>query len=211
VESLSFWGVFVGAVVALNVSPGPDMMYIVSRSLNQGRRVGVAAAIGVCSGALVHAVAAALGLSALFAASALAFTALKWVGAAYLVYLGLRAILSAGEAAAAPAARPPATAWQAWREGVLIDVLNPKVALFFIAFLPQFVRPGHGDPAWQILGLGLALVAVSVVVECTIALLAARAAGALSANRRLSAWVSRSLGAMLIGLGARLAFSGSKA
>ena len=210
-ESLSFWLVFVSAVVALNVSPGPDMMYIVSRSLNQGTRAGVASAIGVCSGALVHAVAAALGLSALFAASALAFTVLKWVGAAYLVYLGVRTILSAGEATAAPAARPPATAWQCWREGVLIDVLNPKVALFFLAFLPQFVRPGHGDAAWQIFGLGLALVAVSVVVEVTIALLAARAAGALAANRRLSAWVSRSLGAMLIGLGARLAFSGSKA
>lgn len=207
---LPHWLVFVGAVVALNISPGPDMMYIVSRTLHQGARVGVAAAVGVCCGALVHAVAAALGLSALFAASATAFSVLKYIGAAYLVWLGVKAIRSADDAAVAPAARPAATAWQAWREGVLIDVLNPKVALFFIAFLPQFVRPGHGDPAWQIFGLGLALVAISMVVEVTIALLASRAAGAIGRNPRLSVWLSRTLGAMLVGLGARLALSGSR-
>lgn len=210
-HDLSFWLMFAGAVVALNVSPGPDMMYIVSRSLNQGPRVGVASAVGVCSGALVHALAAALGLSALLAASALAFTVLKYVGAVYLVYLGWRALTSASGDPAAPETRPSATAWQAWREGVLIDVLNPKVALFFIAFLPQFVRPGHGDPAWQILGLGLLLVAVSVVVEVAIALLAARAARALAGNRRVSMWLTRSLGAVLIGLGVRLAFAETRA
>lgn len=203
-----FWALFIGAVIVLNLSPGPDMMYIVGRTLTQGPRIGVAAAVGVCTGALVHAAAAALGLSALIAASAHAFTVLKWVGAAYLVVLGIRQYRAASAPLASPAHRPAAaSAWAAFRDGVLIDVLNPKVALFFIAFLPQFVRADHGQPALQILQLGAVLVAVSLVIECSIALVAARAARSLAGSPRVSTWISRALGGVLVALGLRLALT----
>lgn len=203
-----FWALFIGAVIVLNLSPGPDMMYIVGRTLAQGPRIGVAAAVGVCTGALVHAAAAALGLSALIAASAHAFTVLKWVGAAYLVVLGIRQYRAASAPLASPAHRPAApSAWAAFRDGVLIDVLNPKVALFFIAFLPQFVRADHGQPALQILQLGAVLVAVSLVIECSIALVAARAARSLAGSPRVSTWISRALGGVLVALGLRLALT----
>jgi threonine/homoserine/homoserine lactone efflux protein len=169
--------VFALAASVLVAIPGPNHLYIVTRSIAQGRRVGLASALGVETGTLVHISAATVGLSALVASSAMAFNALRFAGAAYLVYLGLRALLSDVEpahddgGAAAPSAR------RAYLDGVLVNVLNPKVALFFLAFLPQFVDPARGSASTQILVLGL----VVFVIATTSDLLYALAAGALGA------------------------------
>ena len=201
----AFWLVFFSAALALNVSPGPDLLFVLSRTLSGGRRVGVASVCGVCSGALVHVAAAALGISAIMATSALAFAVVKYVGAAYLLYLGAQALRSAGATASFNLeAAPQVSVWQAYRQGILVDVLNPKAAIFFMAFLPQFVRPDHGAVALQLVILGVLVVLVAVVVECAMVLLAARASSALRSNRRLSLWLDRVLGSVLIGLGIRL-------
>ncbi|MEK0363604.1 LysE family translocator [Pseudomonas sp. CBC3] len=201
----AFWLVFFSAALALNLPPGPDLLFVLSRTLSGGRRVGVASACGVCSGALVHVAAAALGISAILATSALAFTVVKYVGAAYLLYLGIQALRSAGAGTQLKLGTTPrTTAWQAYRQGILVDILNPKAAIFFMAFLPQFVRPDQGAVALQLLVLGVLVVLVAIVVECTLVLLAARASSALRGNQRLSQWLDRVLGSVLIGLGIRL-------
>jgi len=209
VADATYWWLFFAAAVALNLSPGPDLLFILSRTMANGRRVGIASALGVCSGALVHVLAAALGVSAILATSALAFTAVKYVGALYLLYLGVQAFRSAGSGmlvdSAAAASRP--TAWQAYRQGVLVDILNPKVAIFFMAFLPQFVRSDAGAVPVQLLVLGVLVVCVAVVVECSFVLMAARARSMLQASRRVGRWLDRALGSVLIGLGVRLALA----
>jgi len=149
--------------------------------------------------------AAALGISAILATSALAFAVVKYVGAVYLLYLGIQALRSAGAGMQLDARTVPrTTAWQAYRQGILVDILNPKAAIFFMAFLPQFVRPDEGAVALQLLMLGVLVVLVAIVVECGLVLLAARASSALRANRRLSQWLDSVLGSVLIGLGIRL-------
>jgi len=201
----TFWLVFFSAALALNLSPGPDLLFVLSRTLSGGRRVGVASVCGVCSGALVHVAAAALGLSAIMATSALAFAVVTYVGAAYLVYLGIQALRSTGAGMSLDLKNASRiTAWQAYRQGILVDVLNPKAAIFFMAFLPQFVRPDGGAVALQLLVLGVLVVLVAVVVECTVVLLAARASTVLRSSPRLSQWLDRVLGSVLIGLGIRL-------
>ncbi|MBK3868067.1 LysE family translocator [Pseudomonas stutzeri] len=202
-----FWLVFFSAALALNLSPGPDLLYVISRTLSGGRRIGIVSACGVCSGALVHVAFAALGISAILATSALAFTAVKYAGAAYLLYLGFQALRSGSATSLELRAGPRASAWKAYRQGVLVDVLNPKAAIFFMAFLPQFVRPEHGAVPLQLLGLGMLVVLVAIIVECTLVLLAARATTALRNNPGLSQWIDRALGSILIGLGIRLGLS----
>ena len=207
-----YWLVFFTTAVALNLSPGPDLVYILSRTIAQGRRVGLASTAGVCSGAVVHVMAAACGLSAILAASASAFAAVKYVGAAYLVYLGVQALRSpgatldfatAGETAVVAAVTP----WQAYRQGVLVDVLNPKAAIFFMAFLPQFVRPEHGASSLQLVVLGLLVILVAIVVESLFVLAAARSTDYFRRNRHASAWLDRALGTIFVGLGVRLALA----
>lgn len=204
----SYWLVFFSAALALNLAPGPDLIYILSRTIAQGRSIGIASSLGVCSGALVHVIAAALGLSAILAASATAFSVVKYVGAAYLLYLGIQSFRSAGasldvEKSDAPAVSP----WQAFRQGMLVDILNPKVAIFFMAFLPQFVRPEIGHTSGQLLGLGTLVIFVAIVVEVIFVLAAAQITGILRNNRRFSVWLDRLLGSILISLGLRLALS----
>lgn len=155
----------------------------------------------------MHVAFAALGISAILATSALAFTAVKYAGAAYLLYLGFQALRSGSATSLELRAGPRTTAWKAYRQGVLVDVLNPKAAIFFMAFLPQFVRPEHGAVPLQLLGLGMLVVLVAIIVECTLVLLAARATTALRNNPGLSQWIDRALGSILIGLGIRLGLS----
>lgn len=200
------WWVFFAAAFALNISPGPDLLFILSRTLADGWRVGIASALGVCSGALVHVCAAALGVSAILATSALAFAVIKYAGAAYLFYLGIQVLRSAGSSLPLEPTlvATRTTGWQAYRQGILVDILNPKVAIFFMAFLPQFVRPGEGAVAVQLLVLGFLVVLVAIVVECGLVLMAARARAVLRTNRRVGLWLDRVLGSVLIGLGVRL-------
>jgi threonine/homoserine/homoserine lactone efflux protein len=167
--------VFALAAGVLVAIPGPNHIYIVTRGTAQGRRIGLASALGVETGTLVHISAATVGLSALVASSAMAFDPLRFAGAAYLVYLGLRALLhDEGVALDGGGAAPP-SARRAYLDGVLVNVLNPKVALFFLAFLPQFVDPARGSASTQILVLGL----VVFVIATTSDVLYALAAGAL--------------------------------
>lgn len=204
---LSYWIVFFAAALALNLSPGPDLIYILSRTLAQGVRVGIASSIGVCTGALVHVLAAALGLSAVLTASVTAFAVVKYLGAAYLVFLGIQSFYSRVTGLQASSTRfPPVTPMHAFRQAVLVDVLNPKVAVFFIAFLPQFVRNSVGHPAFQLVGLGLLVILVGLIVEVLFVLTAARAMSYFQRNSRVGGWLHSMMGVALIGLGVRLAF-----
>ena len=166
--------IFAAAALALVAIPGPNLIYIATRSISQGPGAGFASALGVEAGTLVHVGAAAAGLSALIASSATAFTVLKYLGAAYLLYLGVRTLISRQSADPSPEA-VAAPLHRAFAEGMLVNVLNPKVALFFLAFLPQFVDPARGGAAIQTLALGAVFFAVALVMD----LLYVVAAGAL--------------------------------
>jgi threonine/homoserine/homoserine lactone efflux protein len=167
--------VFALAGLVLVAIPGPNLIYIATRSLSQGRRAGVASALGVGTGTLVHVTAAAVGLSALIASSATAFDAVKYLGAAYLVYLGIRTLTGRDEPAPEESSRPAASLRRTYLEGMVVNLLNPKVGLFFLAFLPQFVDPSRGAATSQILVLGAVLAAIGLCMD----MLYAFAAGAL--------------------------------
>ncbi len=187
-ELLPDWPVFLSFVVAglaLNIVPGADMTFIIARAARGGRRDGVIAALGVGAGALVHIVAAVLGLSAILASSQAAFEVIKWLGAAWLLWLAVSLIRSGGHSA--PGARPPSSPGRLFRAAMLVNILNPKVALFFLAFLPQFVDPAAAVPALQILCLGLWFDFAGTLVNIAVALAAAGAADRL---RHIS-WLGR--------------------
>ncbi len=207
-EPSTYWLLFFSAAFAINISPGPDIIYILSRTIAQGRKIGIASSLGVCSGALVHVCAAAIGLSAILATSATAFSIVKYIGAAYLIYLGIKALCSKGSTFDLPGKKEKEiTAWKAFRQGAMVDILNPKVAVFFMAFLPQFVRPELGHDGLQILCLGVLVILVAVVVESCIVLTAAQTTNFFRRNRRCSVWLDRFMGSVLIGLGIRLALT----
>lgn len=202
----AYWTVFLGAVLALNLSPGPDLIYLISRSVAQGTRVGLASAAGLWTGAFIHVLAAAFGLSAILTTSARAFAVVKYAGAAYLTYLGIQALLSRGTSFKIPEkAQAKVTPAQAFRQGILVDLLNPKVAIFFMAFLPQFVRVDHGNPASQLVGLGALVIAVAIPIESFFVIAAARTTGFFREHPNSALWLDRTLGSVLITLGARLA------
>lgn len=205
---MTYWILFFSAALALNLAPGPDLIYILSRTVTQGYRVGIASSLGVCTGALVHVVAAALGLSAILATSALAFSIVKYIGAAYLFYLGIQALRSKGiNLDVSTTEVEQISLWQAFKQGMLVDILNPKVAIFFMAFLPQFVRSELGQTSAQIVGLGVLVILVAIAVETVFVLAAAQLTDVFRRNRRLSVWLDRLLGSVLIALGIRLALS----
>ncbi|WP_188191379.1 LysE family translocator [Nonomuraea sp. SYSU D8015] len=195
---------FVTASLALVLIPGPNHLYITARGLAQGRAAGLASAFGVETGTLVHIAAAAAGLSYVISQSATLFTIIKWAGVAYLVYLGVRAFTSKDVAGATP---PPQPLHKVFLEGVLVNVLNPKVALFFLALLPQFVDPGAGSPALQVVVFGATLLLLGLLAD----IVYAYAAGALGhrLNRRARAlrYVS---GVVYLGLGVATAFAGRR-
>jgi threonine/homoserine/homoserine lactone efflux protein len=193
--------VFAAAALALAVVPGPAVLYIVARSVDQGRFAGLVSALGIGVGSLVHVTAATIGLSSLLASSATAFTVVKYAGAAYLILLGIHRLL-AREEVAEVAARPPRGLGMIFRDGVIVNVLNPKTALFFLAFLPQFVDPDQGAASPQILVLGLIFTVIALSSDSLWAL----AAGTLGAWLRRSRWylgVKRWVtGTVLVALGA---------
>lgn len=199
---------FVTGGIVLLVIPGPAVLYIVGRSIDQGRRAGIVSVLGIASGALVHVTAAALGLSAVLVSSAAAFTMLKYLGAAYLIYLGAQKLLRA-EALGMAHAPEQRSLGRLFRQGLVVSVLNPKEALFFFAFLPQFVDPTRGQITAQILFLGLLFVGMGVVSDSLWALSAGTLAQRLKRNTR---WMraQRCLSAgMLISLGVATALAGS--
>lgn len=187
-ELLPAWPVFlsfVAAGLALNIVPGADMTFVIASAARGGRRDGMIAALGIGAGALVHIVAAVLGLSAILASSQAAFEAIKWLGAAYLLWLAI-SLLRSGDARDGQK-RPPASPWRLFRAAMLVNILNPKVALFFLAFLPQFVDPAAQAPALQILCLGLWFDFAGTLVNIAVAVAAAGAADRL----RHVGWLGR--------------------
>lgn len=199
---------FVGAALLLNLTPGPDMLYVAGTAAARGRLAGVLAALGVGAGCVFHTLLAALGVSALIAASDLAFTALKWAGAAYLVWSGL-VMLRPRPASAAAAAEPKRNGNPFW-QGALINALNPKVALFFLAFLPQFIDAGAPGQAVALLVLGTLFNLGGTAVNLVVALAASGVAAGLArggGSGRLGPWLQRLAGAMFVGLGVKLALS----
>ena len=200
--------VFVLAAVALLVTPGPAVLYIVARSVEQGRWAGLVSALGVHVGTLVHVAAAALGLSALLVSSALAFDIVKYLGALYLIYLGIRRLLTSDAAAAASAAAPRSLR-RLFAQGIVVNILNPKTALFFLAFLPQFADPSRGQLGLQILVLGLIFVALGVVSDGLYAVLAGTAGGWLKQGGRFLRVERYVTGGVFVGLGLTAAFAGN--
>lgn len=200
---------FVAATLALTLVPGPSVLYIVARSAEGGRAAGLASTLGIGAGGLVHVAFAAIGLSALLASSAAAFATLKWIGVAYLLWLGLSRLLgSRDEEAVVSEGRSslPGVFWQ----GVLVDVLNPKVALFFLAFLPQFTDPA-GGPFWmQVLLLGLIFTLVGLCTDGLYALASGTVAGWLRCRGRdFRGYGRRVSGVVFLALGAASAAAGS--
>jgi threonine/homoserine/homoserine lactone efflux protein len=204
-EGIPQLGLYVVASLALILTPGQDMLYVISRSLAQGRAAGVYSAIGVILGILVHTALAALGVGAILHASEALFLALKLVGGAYLVYLGLRLVFAgAGELRtdlAAPALRPASLVWQ----GILSNVTNPKIVLFFFAFLPQFVDPASAHPTRDLVLLGVLYAALGLPVKAGVAVAAGSLSARVARSPRALVWVNRGCGAILVGLGLRLA------
>lgn len=201
-----FW-LFVAAGLLLNITPGPDAAYVAGRSLQLGWRGGVAAALGVGAGCLVHIVAAAAGLSALIAASATGFVAVKLLGAAWLCIMGLRMLLARAQPAGEAAPPPAADLGQVFRQGALTNALNPKVALFFLAFLPQFVDVGAPFKALGFLLLGLWFDVFGTLWNIGLAVATGRAAARARRSAALVQGVNRALGALFIWLGVRVALA----
>lgn len=206
--TLVHWTTFLSAAVLLNVSPGPDIAFILGQTARNGRRGGFSAMFGIWTGAFVHVVTAALGLSAVLATSAMAFSLVKWAGAAYLVWLGVQALRSRGSAFAPALEGGEARTWPIFRQGILVAVLNPKVAVFFLAFLPQFVVEGAGPAGAQLLLHGGLIIVVAALIEPILVLAGARLTTRLRNDRRIGLWMDRGLGALFVTLGVRLAFSG---
>ena len=211
---------FIAAGLLLNLTPGPDVMFIVAHAVRAGARAGVTAALGIAAGCLVHVAAAALGVSALLAASSAAFGVLKWVGAVYLVWVGvqmLRAALRpnatiniavrADEESAEGQLDAQTPLGTVFRRGFLTNVLNPKVALFFLAFVPQFIAPDTARPAWVFGVLGLLFTVNSLLVCTGWALAAAWAARQAGALQRATRWLDGVAGGLFIAFGVKLALT----
>ncbi len=212
---------FMLAVFLLNVTPGPDTAYIVGRSISQGRVAGLMSSLGVSAGCCVHVLAVAFGLTALLAASTVAFTVIKVVGAAYLIYLGGRMLLAPPERDDTPAeatevaevaeqaatAKRPRPLKSLFMQGFLTNVLNPKVVLFFLSFFPQFVDPHASHKAAAFLALGAVFIVMSTVWNSLVAWVAASVTRRVAGKPGIKRWLDRVVGTAFIGLGARLAFT----
>jgi threonine/homoserine/homoserine lactone efflux protein len=198
---------FVLAGLLLNITPGPDTLYILGRTTLQGWRCGAVAALGIGAGLFVHTLAAAVGLSALVAASATAFTILKWVGAAYLVYVGVSLLMARPAIQQQPPALRAAGLRTVFFHGFLTNVLNPKVALFFLAFLPQFVDPNASNKAVAFLFLGFVFNFNGTLWNLFVAWSAAHVANSLNGSGHFALWLNRSVGALFVYLGIRLVTS----
>jgi threonine/homoserine/homoserine lactone efflux protein len=203
------FALFLGAATLLAIAPGPGMLYVLARSLAGGRREGVLSAAGTFLGGLVHVVAAATGLSIVLATSATAFAVVKYVGAAYLVYLGFRMIMTAKADNDLPVVSNGVRRNPLW-QGIATEVLNPKTAIFFLAFIPQFVDRVHGTAFWQFLLLGTISVTLNTTADLIVIFLSAPIGAHLRTSAVLRRRQRKATGLTLIGLGAYLAFADNR-
>jgi threonine/homoserine/homoserine lactone efflux protein len=199
------FGLFLAAGILLNLTPGLDTAYILGRSIAQGREAGIASALGICIGSIFHTCAAALGLSAILATSALAFGAIKWLGGAYLVFLGIKLLVDRKKQLNFPSNFRRRTSAAAFRQGILTNVLNPKVALFFLAFLPQFIDPVSNSKVLAFLLLGFTFVTTGTIWCLVLAWFASAFSERLRTNETIAQSLNRIAGALFVFLGARLA------
>jgi len=206
VPDLHLLGLFMAAALALNLTPGPDMLYTAARSSSEGVRAGVVSALGVAAGIMVHTAAVALGVAALLIAVPVAYDAIRIAGAIYLAVLGLQLLLKP-KPPGAPRSLAPARLRAVFLQGVVTNVLNPKVALFFLAFLPQFVDPAAGSAMAQLLLLGLLFNAQGTLVNLAVAVFASRITAWLRASAGGDLVLQRATGAVFVALGMRLAAS----
>ncbi|PYS51509.1 MAG: RhtB family transporter [Acidobacteria bacterium] len=200
---------FISVTVALVFMPGPNTLYIIARSINQGRRAGVVSSLGVQMGSLIHIAAAALGLSALLLSSALAFGVVKYAGAAYLIYLGVKTLLTKEKAVQAREVQKTSLS-RVFYQGVVVNLLNPKTALFFLAFLPQFIVPARGRVWMQIISLGAILVLFGTLSDMTYALAAGSIGNWLRGNLKFLRAQRYFAGSIYLGLGALTALGGTR-
>jgi RhtB (resistance to homoserine/threonine) family protein len=199
------FGIFLASGFLLNLTPGPDTLYILGRSVAQGREAGIASAFGISLGSIFHTCAAALGLSAILATSAKAFAAVKLLGGAYLIFLGMKMILDRQRELALPFNFRRRTTLAAFRQGVLTNVLNPKVALFFLAFLPQFIDPASNMKIAAFITLGLTFVTKGTIWCLVLAWCASSFSRRLRNNDTIAQWLNRTAGTLFVSLGLRLA------
>jgi threonine/homoserine/homoserine lactone efflux protein len=200
---------FIGAALALLLIPGPAVLYITARSASQGRMAGLVSVMAIETANFTQAVAAALGLSAILLSSALAFDIVKYLGAAYLIYLGIRKLSSRVEEKGSEAIQPESLSRIYW-QGFAVNILNPKTALFFFAFLPQFVSPEKGNVTAQTLLLGVIFVCLAIITDSMYALLASSLAGRLEGSKNFNKGGRYFSGLVYIGLGITTALTGSK-
>jgi len=196
---------FLGASIALTLAPGPDNIFVMTQGIARGRRPAIITALGMCSGVSVHTTAAAFGISALFYSSALAFNLVKYAGAAYLLYLAFRTLQERSAVRLSQADDRPATAL--FRRGFIMNVLNPKVALFFLAFLPQFVTPAAGHVPLQMLLLGLIFMVQAIVIFCLIGYFAGSIGSYILARPRIAKHFDWLTAGVFASLGIRLALA----
>ena len=199
------FGLFLAAGILLNLTPGPDTLYILGRSIAQGREAGIASALGISVGSIFHTCAAALGLSAILATSGLAFGTIKLLGGAYLIFLGIKMIFDRQKQLSLPSNFRRRTTGAAFRQGILTNILNPKVALFFLAFLPQFIDPASNTKIAAFIFLGLTFVTTGTIWCLILAWFASVFSERLRANEIVSQWLNRTAGTLFVFLGARLA------
>lgn len=205
--SVAHWSAFFLSAFLLNLSPGPDMAYIIAQTAKNGRRAGIFAMLGIWSGAFIHVLLSVLGLSVILTTSATAFTIVKWVGATYLIWLGVKALFSQGSSLENKTATLKVSDLTAFKQGILVSVLNPKVAIFFLAFLPQFVVLGSGPQSAQLLLHGMLIILVAALVELPIVLIGSKLKNSIENNPSIGKWMDRTLGTLFIGLGIKLALS----
>ena len=202
--TLATLSAFVAIVIVLFLTPGPAVLFIATRTVQSGRKAGIMAGLGVATGDLIHTLFAAIGLSAILMTSALAFNVVKFAGVAYLLYLGIRAILEKSSDPQQPKISP-ASALSSYRQAILVEVLNPKTALFFLAFLPQFVRPEQGSSILQFLILGLLFVLLSVIYTTTLAISVPVLGGLVKRISWMGRWSGKIVGVIYIGIGLKVA------
>ena len=210
IPSAASIGLFAVAATLLLLTPGPAVLYIVARSVEQGRTAGLASVLGITTGTLVHVLASTLGLSALLASSALAFALVKYAGAGYLIYMGVRRILRRADTPASPLKLPRRSLGRLYRDGFIVNVLNPKTALFFLAFLPQFVDPARGAVPFQIAFLGLLFTLMGLTSDGLYALIAGTAGAWVKQHSRYLDWERYVSGSVFIGLGVTAALAGGR-
>ncbi len=201
---------FAFASLALNITPGNDMLYVATRSTSQGVKAGIVSALGIAGGCIVHLLAAVIGLSAIVANSAIAFDIIKYLGAAYLIYLGVKSFLSQQNKFSINEKIEKGSLSKVFWQGVATNVLNPKVALFFLAFLPQFIHPEKGNAAIQILLLGLWFNISGTIVNIIVAMLFGKLGNWLADKQTFIKWQNKITGALLVGLGIKVALSSRK-